>query len=105
MEIVNTYTETISMVWLALIALGMGGLSLFTAIVAIGDRDAIGWLFGMGAIILITLGILILSSPTTTRVYHEVIVSDYNAIDFEKYEIVEHKGKIVVLKELPQNED
>jgi len=104
MEILNTYTETMSGVLAALVAIGMGGLLLFITIVAIRDRNAIGWVWGMGAIFLISVGVLILSSPPNTTVYHEVVVSDYNAIDFEKYEIVEHKGKIVVLKELPSSD-
>ncbi len=32
--------------------------------------------------------------------HHEVIITNYDEVDFEKYQIVEQKGKIIVLKEL-----
>jgi len=32
--------------------------------------------------------------------YYETIISDYNKVDFNKYMIVEKKGKIIVLREI-----
>ena len=50
--------------------------------------------------LLILTHVLILWQQSTETKYHEVIISDYNQIDFNKYEIVNKKGKITVLKEI-----
>ena len=102
MEIVNTYTETTSFLFPAILTFIMVFFGIMAIITAIQRREIIGMFFGLIVCAGIIFGIVCLSIPPTTTVYYEVIVSDYNTIDFEKYEIVKHKGKIVVLKELPQ---
>lgn len=104
MEILNTYTEISSALLGGIFLLIIGCLSLAITILAIKLKDAFGFLFGLLAIAGIFFGILSISAPPTTTWYHEVIISDYNAIDFEKYEIIEHRGEIVVLKELSQED-
>jgi len=32
--------------------------------------------------------------------HYEVLISDYNKLDFNKYEIIDKKGKITVIKEI-----
>jgi hypothetical protein len=36
----------------------------------------------------------------TETTYHECRIIDYNKVDLNKYEIVEHRDKIIVLKEI-----
>jgi len=50
--------------------------------------------------LLILTYVLILWQQSTETKYYEVIISDYNQIDFNKYEIVNKKGKITILKEI-----
>lgn len=47
----------------------------------------------------VSLGLIAWWNATETKNY-EVIITDYNKVDFNKYQIVEKKGQITVLKEI-----
>ena len=49
--------------------------------------------------LIISYGLIQWQDSTEVK-YYETIISDYNKVDFNKYMIVEKKGKIIVLKEI-----
>jgi uncharacterized membrane protein len=103
MEILNTYSEFSDILRILAIYTGIGVLVslFFTVINLIFKEWKTSLISFMIAVICMELFFGICEWGINTEiVYHEVIVSDYNKIDFNKYEIAERKGKIVVLKEI-----
>jgi hypothetical protein len=103
MEVLNTYSQTNACFGiLALYSIcGVGALVLIT----IFNLIFVTWKNALKCFVfaVILAGIaygFILSNNITETQYQEVLISDYNKIDFTKWEIAETKGKITVLKEI-----
>jgi glucan phosphoethanolaminetransferase (alkaline phosphatase superfamily) len=103
MEILNTYTETIELVnILGTIVFLIIGVCFIMAILNFICKEWIDGLKLLGVCVLtfiLLLGVVYIGMKTETT-YHECRIIDYNKVDLNKYEIVEHRDKIIVLKEI-----
>lgn len=101
MEILNTYYKLATMgEWVMFVSIAIlivlviiGGLSLDDKKYKVGVST-----FLIAVIILTTLIINYNKLPENT--YHEVIFSNLGEFNYEKYEIVSQKGKILTIKEV-----
>lgn len=101
MQILNTYQEASELIKLCAIFGGIAlMISIFIIVYMLTEKDykksLIVW-----SLILFSLSVGLLYKHFTLEkdTYHEVIIEDSDNFDFEAYEIVESRGKIIVVKE------
>jgi Trk-type K+ transport system membrane component len=105
-EILHTYTQAMDVFGTTLIAIV---LALFFGLLAwsyFDDKALVrgticGTISALSVIFAIAVGHAYFTG-SLDETYHEVIITDMSAFDTSKYEIVEQRGKIFVVKEIGQ---
>lgn len=92
MEIIATHTDIVAKV---LVLVFVGLLTLILLVLAWTNEDATGF---FGVIIGGFTFLALLSIDTT--IYYDAIVTDWNAVYDQGYEVVEQNGKIVTLRKV-----
>jgi len=104
MEILNTYSVyNESIIMFIIISLA---ILLICAIVFVASIFDKAWKCSLVTFIIICIlcyityfGLFKWYVSTETK-YYETVITDYNKLDFNKYEIVDKKGKITVIKDI-----
>jgi hypothetical protein len=100
MEILNTYYElsglSHALFLLSVLLLFIGGVWIWYVF-----QENASLINKVSSIVFVTIAFSIMVSVNFIEKdeYHEIIIRDIDKFDFEKYEIIEQKGRIFVVKE------
>ena len=103
MEILYTYTKMSDVFDMAITFLIIIIVVVFVFMIAafVSKEWITGLAFLAGFIIsaIILFG-LFYSKTESNTTYHEVIITDYDKVNFDKYQIIEQKGRIITVEEI-----
>jgi hypothetical protein len=96
----STYNESINTLAFLSIALLLG--SICFCLVYLTYKE---WCKSLLSLVIAVASFFVLYGAiewyySTEIKHHEVIIADYNQVDFSKYQLEEQKGKIIILKEI-----